>query len=252
MTRRERVLCILSVAIARSAKDEKLLTGAQQTFRQNKILGYMPAGYDRKSLYALLSRMERDGVVQKSKLTGKTTLLVTPTGVDALCGEYGHVGVLEKSWDKQWRIVIYDVPEKDRYKREKIRLALLKLGYGMFQKSIYISPFDVASATRTYLAQEGLLEMATVLTAASDELGSARSLSERVFHLSVLREQYLGFLRRLQFVVGQQLPEKREQGLRRIRAEFVNLLSQDPFLPRELLPADWPFFRVRAELSNAK
>lgn len=252
MTRRERVLCILSVAITRSATDEKLLTGVQQTFRQNNILGYMPAGYDRKSLYALLSRMERDGVVRKSKLTDKTTLLVTPTGIDALCGEYGHVGLLEKPWDKQWRIVIYDVPEKDRYKREKIRLALLKLGYGMFQKSIYISPFDVAGATRTYLAQEGLFEMATVLAAASDELGNARSLSERVFHLSALREQYLGFLRRLQFVVGQQLPEKREQGLRRIRAEFVNLLSQDPFLPQELLPADWPFSRVRAALSNAK
>ena len=65
-------------------------------------------------------------------------------------------------------------------------------------------------------------------------------------------EAYKSFLRRIQFVVAQQLPEKRQAGLRKIRSEFVEIVSADPFLPQELLPKEWPFFLARAALAQAK
>lgn len=252
MTRRERVLLILSTAISRNAQDQKLLTGAQQHFRQNVMLRYMPVHYDRKTLYALLSRMEEDGLIQKSKLTDKSTLFVTPKGIEALVYSYSHRGLLEKPWDGKWRIVFYDVPEKDRYKREKMRAALSKFGFGMFQKSMYISPHDVIADARAYLAQEGLLSFATVLLAMQEDLPDARGLAERVFHTTERSEAYKSLLRRRQLVVGQQILERREIGLHKIRSEFMDIMGNDPFLPKELLPKDWPFSTARSALSETE
>lgn len=252
MTRRERALFILTVALSRDSEDQKLLTGVQQQFRQNRILSYMPVDYDRKTLFALLSRMQQDGFIQKTTLTGKTTLLVTPKGIDALINRYSHKGLEGKPWDRTWRIVIYDVPEKERYKREKIRIALEKFGFGMFQKSIYISPYDVSRDVRAFLGHEGLLSMATLFSASQDEFGEARALAERIYGVRALGEAYRGIQRRLHFVSAQQIPEKREAGFHKIRSEFVELLSKDPFLPKELLPEEWPFFQVRWSVTDMK
>lgn len=247
MTRRERVLLVLSVAIG---DRPVLLSGLQQHIRQNRLLRYTPLVYARKTLYALCTRMQEDGLIQKSKLTDKSTLFVTPKGIDALIHRYHYAGIEDKSWDKKWRIILYDVPEKYRYKREKIRMILEQRRFGMFQKSIYISPHDLLAETRAYLAQEGLLELTTAMTASQEELGDIRVLTERLFGVRALADSYRNLLRRFQFVAAQQLPEKRTAGIRTVCSEFVERIGNDPFLPAALLPQDWPFFQVRETLSS--
>ncbi len=44
-------------------------------------------------------------------------------------------------WDKKWRVVIFDIPEKYRGIRDIFRMRLRQLGLYQFQKSIYVSPF---------------------------------------------------------------------------------------------------------------
>ena len=50
---------------------------------------------------------------------------------------------LQKRKDGKWIMVIFDIPEKERQKRDIFRDALLGMGFTFFQKSIWISPFDV-------------------------------------------------------------------------------------------------------------
>ncbi len=47
-----------------------------------------------------------------------------------------------KKWDSKWRLVIFDVPEKRRIVREALRGKLKELGFCVFQKSVWIHPFD--------------------------------------------------------------------------------------------------------------
>ncbi len=49
-----------------------------------------------------------------------------------------------RKWDEQWRMVIFDVPETARHKREVLRMALRKLHFGCLQRSVWISPHPVA------------------------------------------------------------------------------------------------------------
>ncbi|MBI2020968.1 CRISPR-associated endonuclease Cas2 [Candidatus Giovannonibacteria bacterium] len=47
----------------------------------------------------------------------------------------------ERVWDKKWRIVIFDIPEKKKRGREALRLKLKELGFKELQKSIFAFPY---------------------------------------------------------------------------------------------------------------
>jgi CRISPR-associated endonuclease Cas2 len=50
-----------------------------------------------------------------------------------------------RKWDWNWRIVIFDIPEKRKAGREALRSKLKQLGFQQLQKSCFIYPFDCKS-----------------------------------------------------------------------------------------------------------
>src|SRR3990167_8784582 len=47
-----------------------------------------------------------------------------------------------QTWDGLWRVVIWDVPESQRKRRNQIRLVLKHLGFIRIQQSIWVTPFE--------------------------------------------------------------------------------------------------------------
>jgi len=47
-----------------------------------------------------------------------------------------------KKWDGKWRIIIFDVPEKQKAAREALRETLRNLGFQQIQKSCFLHPFE--------------------------------------------------------------------------------------------------------------
>lgn len=47
----------------------------------------------------------------------------------------------QKKWDRKWRIVIFDVPEKFKESRDTLRGFLKRLGFTKIQKSVFLCPF---------------------------------------------------------------------------------------------------------------
>ena len=60
-------------------------------------------------------------------------------------------------WDKKWRIVIFDVPEKMHQARDIFRDRLKSLNFIQVQKSVYIFPFECTKAV-TALSKRLLIE----------------------------------------------------------------------------------------------
>lgn len=46
-----------------------------------------------------------------------------------------------KKWDKKWRIVIFDIPEKKKVARNILRRKLEDLGFAFLQKSVFVYPY---------------------------------------------------------------------------------------------------------------
>lgn len=47
-----------------------------------------------------------------------------------------------KKWDKKWRLVLFDIPEKHKSAREALREKLKELGFYKFQNSAFIYPYE--------------------------------------------------------------------------------------------------------------
>ncbi|OGI16846.1 MAG: CRISPR-associated endonuclease Cas2 [Candidatus Moranbacteria bacterium RIFCSPHIGHO2_02_FULL_40_12b] len=45
-------------------------------------------------------------------------------------------------WDKKWRVLIFDIKEKQRSKREALRGKLKELGFYQIQKSVWVCPYE--------------------------------------------------------------------------------------------------------------
>jgi len=45
-------------------------------------------------------------------------------------------------WDRKWRIVIFDVPNKMKNSRDAFRLKLLEIGFQKIQESVYVYPYE--------------------------------------------------------------------------------------------------------------
>lgn len=48
-------------------------------------------------------------------------------------------------WDKKWRVILFDIPEKFKKAREALRWHLKKMGFFEFQKSVFVHPFKCYS-----------------------------------------------------------------------------------------------------------
>mgnify|MGYP001602946838 CR=1 FL=1 len=47
-----------------------------------------------------------------------------------------------KSWDKKWRVVMFDIPERKRRARNALSRVLKEIGLVQLQKSVFIAPYE--------------------------------------------------------------------------------------------------------------
>lgn len=47
----------------------------------------------------------------------------------------------QQKWDKKWRMVIFDIPERKRVARDILRNKLIELGFYKLQNSVFVFPY---------------------------------------------------------------------------------------------------------------
>jgi len=52
------------------------------------------------------------------------------------------------AWDGSWRMVLFDVPEEQKNKRQYIRRFLRYVGFYQYQQSVYVFPYECEDAVR--------------------------------------------------------------------------------------------------------
>lgn len=202
------------------------------------VYGFYPREYRRNNYLKAFDRSLRTGNIRKLIKDGKPYWRLTTQGKKRLVRDFPLLKWQSGSWDRRWRVVAFDIKEKEKDRRRQLRGKLLELGFGMLQKSVYISPFDVAEDLREYLEGQGLGEKAYVLVADSLFAGDDRDLAEKVWSLEKLNEEYDELL--AIWERGESLGEEpREDLIRKIRSRYMEILAADPCLPQELLPEIW-------------
>ncbi|HVV39065.1 MAG TPA: CRISPR-associated endonuclease Cas2 [Candidatus Paceibacterota bacterium] len=52
------------------------------------------------------------------------------------------------SWDKKWRIVLFDIPKDKRKRRDAFRLRIKELGLVLYQNSVWVYPYPLEETVR--------------------------------------------------------------------------------------------------------
>ncbi len=101
-------------------------------------------GVDRSRLVDKISQLKRNGMIRGYIEEKNEYLEITDKGLGRVKKEY--LGIIEiqhpKKWDGKWRIIIFDIPEKERGARDGIRSKLYSLGFKQIQKSVFVYPFE--------------------------------------------------------------------------------------------------------------
>ena len=122
------------------------LSGSPKTyFKILKAIGKEWKEIDKQALHRAIKNLYQSKIVDiKEDKEGNVTLILTEKGKQkALKYDLDNISVPKmQKWDKKWRVVLFDIPEKRKKIREALRSHLKQMNFFEFQKSVFVHPFE--------------------------------------------------------------------------------------------------------------
>ena len=147
-------------------------------------------------------------------------------------------------WDGQWHLLTYSVPEVQRELRDEFRKRLTYLGFGLLSAGAWITPHDLRAEVSELADELGVSGFVDQFRGEYLPAGEGAALAARVWPLERLAGSYRAFADRWSGVA-----DKLAVGMSDSRAfvlrfwlihEYQRFFLEDPDLPSELVPPDWP------------
>ena len=101
--------------------------------------------YNQRRLRSTIKRLEKQKILEfKEMANGETHIKITKRGEErVLKYKFQNLKIPKSTkWDKVWRIVIFDIPNKKKIAREALRQKLNEFGFYKIQKSVFVYPYE--------------------------------------------------------------------------------------------------------------
>lgn len=92
-----------------------------------------------------LSRLRAKGQITFVEKGSRTYARLTEAGRSALEFELQRLALLSGSkrrWDKRWRVVSFDIPEKRKHVRDRLCSLMRQCGFVLLQNSVWVYPYE--------------------------------------------------------------------------------------------------------------
>lgn len=119
---------------------------------QWKIVSNLPRAWreiNRTTLRRIVKEFHNHRLVDfEEDVDGNITIILTELGRQFVARYNPDKPKIQKPkfWDKKWRIVAFDIPEKHKKARDALRWELKKIGFLELQRSVWIFPYDCKEA----------------------------------------------------------------------------------------------------------
>ncbi|WP_307344872.1 PaaX family transcriptional regulator C-terminal domain-containing protein [Metabacillus malikii] len=194
---------------------------------------------------------------------------ITPLGEEVLASYNVRRDFYSKHWNGKWYIVLMEIPETLRKKRDIFRRKLIQLGFGQLNKGVYIYPWDVTSEVMNVIDTLEIEDFVTILTSqefllnniSTDGEKGANKASE-IWKIEEINTKYQQrfeqFKTELKPVVDKLIQTEAPDELTitayylEIEKMINELLDIDPMLPPEFLPGSWTGTKILSELTRTQ
>ena len=202
-------------------------------------------GLSELALRSVLSRMTRAGWLESTRHSNRSYYRLARRGRAVIEEGTSRIfGPRRQAWDRQWHIVTYSIPETQRELRDQFRKRLSYMGFGPLSAGAWITPHELRSEVRELareLGADGNVDQFRGWYLSADD---GPALAARVWPLGRIAQSYRAFIRRWREVVAEvsgSLADPRAFVLRFwLIHEYQRFFLEDPDLPPELVPPDWP------------
>jgi hypothetical protein len=116
-----------------------------QYFRVAKEVSKEWKKINKRQLEKSIANLYRSKLIREHENPdGSLTMILTDKGKKkAITFNIDNMKIKKPNkWDKRWRMVLFDIPEKHKKAREALRETLRKLGFYEYQKSVLIYPYE--------------------------------------------------------------------------------------------------------------
>jgi len=96
----------------------------------------------------LIKYLKYNGYLYVKKIKNKDAIIITPKGAEKILDIKEKLEGMAKRKDGKWQMVIFDIPEDIKLKRDYFRAGLKRLKYQRLQKSIWVCPYNVLKDTQ--------------------------------------------------------------------------------------------------------
>lgn len=207
---------------------------------------YNLRGVSQQVIRNCLSSLKKGGYINNMKHSNYS---ITEYGLMMLETTNKKSNLLEKKWDGNWQVLIFEIPELYRKKRDGFRKDLLRLGFGLLYKSTYITPWDKSNEVINLIKQYELNDMTKIINGHFLFNQVTTKDVSKIWSIDVLNELYgekrkwfySEFKPHLEKSISNETNKDLFLFIHFLElGEVISELSlTDPMLPIELLPDNW-------------
>lgn len=192
-----------------------------------------------------LTRMVSRGLLERHRRGRKMYFSVSDRGEKILTDGYRRIwesGAVVRNWNGKWTMVAFSLPNEGSQERHALRSRLIWAGFGLLQPGLWVAPdeLDVTGIVE----ETGLAEFMTVMTGQPSAPTKPSEVIERAFDLSAIANNYYEFLKEWDSLNPWSIwPDDLARQVV-LHVDWLQLVRQNPRLPADYLPKDWPIFRA--------
>lgn len=175
----------------------------------------------------LIEIIDQDNVL-KYTLTNK--------GLETLSLHFPLFRYQVSEWDGVWRIISYEIPERKRELRDRLRREMSGWGLGPWHRSFWITPHPIISALKNLVYGK---EEAQYIQAfeATHMFGEKEILIEKVWNKIKLEQGYRELFKLWHSTLAQDVSQIEKFKI--ILYSYIAYIRNDPGLPQSLLGQNW-------------
>ncbi len=181
-----------------------------------------------------LSGLIKEGLISKGDKENHYQL--TEKGFFSLCLEFPIFRFLKDQWDGKWRVISYEIPEKKREMRDRLRREMQGWGLGPWHRSFWLTPHPIITTLKSLTSQKE--EEKYIQAFEADHVfGDREVLIEKVWGKTNLDKQYRELFKKWHDILSSN--EEKLAKFKKVISHYVDILRQDPGLPKELIGESW-------------
>lgn len=196
----------------------------------------------RSGLFRQIQQLEARKLLEREPNAGTAAVYrLSERGRLVALGGFDPPAEWNRTWDRQWRLVVFDFPETEASARARLRFFLRNNRFGCLQKSVWISPDPLNQVTKQLSAAAKDVKLILTLEARPAASEDDRSIVKSAWNFNFVNGLYDECLR-----IFRKIPKVKPNDANSLlqlqqwgeleRSAWRRAISADPLLPEPLLP----------------